>query len=73
MPCYDDTKDLAFEYLKKDHQLLTRLSCAYCMLMEKHDVPIPDDVQEWWQRHKEQDARRERGELTRSEQYAGVK
>lgn len=39
-------------------QTLAPMLCEVCRLLEHNDIPIPETVNGWWEKHKEEDAER---------------
>ena len=64
MPCRDEGYDRTVivemtptqKRMVAQHDLLTRLSCAYCTFLEKSGAQIPTWAADWWIEHKRLDA-----------------
>jgi hypothetical protein len=60
MPCYDGREHEEEARVRSELSDRTRMLCAVLTLFEGHDRPfdLPDDVEQWWQEHKEFDRKR---------------
>jgi len=52
MPCFDALGAAEDNELRT---VVTRFACEMLTRMEEHGEPIPEYIQEWWNRHKEMD------------------
>ncbi len=55
MPCVDGREHL-------EEAVAMALACAYCRLLERKGVAIPDWAKPWWEKHKREDKLREAAE-----------
>lgn len=63
MPCDAGPSYSDIEEARKERDIITRLACAYCKLLESQGRPVPDWAQSWWEAHKRYDAEREAQEM----------
>jgi hypothetical protein len=49
--------------MKNEVDLMAPMLCSVCRLLELHDIPIPETVNEWWENHKIEDRKRVEGRV----------
>jgi hypothetical protein len=67
MPCRDggpsreqlEDDRIAEAKRQKEIDIMCRLACAHCRLLEGAKDPIPEWAEKWWKEHKEWDKKRE--------------
>ena len=64
MPCRDDWADEDARRREADRcDMLARIACELCDMLERHDLPIPlGEAADWWKEHKKADKQRRKRE-----------
>lgn len=58
MPCSDNGYPRGREVDESDYQVMTRLSCEYCTMLDNRGSHIPGYAASWWNKHKQRDEER---------------
>jgi hypothetical protein len=63
MPCQSGPDEAYEEAQIKEREILTRLACEYCTMLE-HRGAVPEYAKEWWEKHQAHDKARRQRELS---------